>query len=92
MRRHDVAHPQDARGHAVGVEGLERVELLSGADEQDRRAGHRAHRQGGAAAGVAVELGEDDAVEVHRLGERLGHVDGRLAGHGVEHQHHGSWA
>ena len=37
----------------------------------------------GAAAGVAVHLGQDDAVEVERLVERLGAVDGVLAGHGV---------
>ena len=36
-----------------------------------------------AAAGVAVELGEDDAVEVEALVELAGGVDGVLAGHGV---------
>ena len=40
--------------------------------------------EGGAAAGVAVELGEDDAVERERLVEALGHGDGVLAGHGVD--------
>ena len=41
-------------------------------------------RQRGAAAGVAVELGEDDAVERERLVERLGRGDRVLAGHGVD--------
>ncbi len=54
--------------------------------ELDRLAGDGAHRQRGAAAGVAVELGEDDAVEVDRCCELLGDVDGVLAGHGVDHQ------
>ena len=40
-------------------------------------------RQRGAAAGVAVELGQDHAVELERLVERLGRGDGVLAGHGV---------
>jgi len=40
----------------------------------------------GAAAGVAVELGQDDPVEPHRLVEGEAHVDGLLAGHGVRHQ------
>jgi len=38
----------------------------------------------GAAAGVAVELGEDDAVEGERGVEVLGDGDGVLAGHGVD--------
>ena len=41
-------------------------------------------RQRGAAAGVAVELGEDHAVELRDLGELLGDVDGVLAGHRVD--------
>ena len=62
-----VAHAQDARGHAVGVEGLEVLELLAHADELDGLAGDRLDGEGRAAAGVAVQLGEDDAVEVHLL-------------------------
>ncbi len=46
---------------------------------------HLANRQGAAAAGVAVHLGHDDAVEVDALGERLDHVDDVLAGHGIDH-------
>ena len=44
---------------------------------------HLADGQGRAAAGVAVHLGEDDAVEFEGVVERLGAVDGVLAGHGV---------
>ncbi len=43
-------------------------------------------RQRGAAAGVAVELGHDHAVELQCLVERLGAVDGVLAGHSIDHQ------
>ena len=45
--------------------------------------GDLAHRKRGTAAGVAVELGQDHAVELERLVERLGRGDGVLAGHGV---------
>ena len=36
-----------------------------------------------AAAGVAVELGEDDARDAHAFVERLSDVDGVLTRHGV---------
>ena len=84
--RQDVAHAEDALGHPVGVEALEVAELLARGGEQDRLAGDRLDRQRGAAAGVAVELGEHDAVELRDLGELLGDVDGVLAGHRVDDQ------
>ncbi len=40
----------------------------------------------GAAAGVAVELGQDDAAQLERVVERLGGGDGVLTDHGVDHQ------
>ena len=43
------------------MEGLERVELFAGAEELDRRAGDRAHRERRAAAPIAVGAGQDDA-------------------------------
>ena len=82
--REHVAHAEDPVGHAVGVELLEVVELLAGGGEHDRPADHLLHRQGGAAAGVAVDLGEDHAVEAEGLVERLGGGDRVLAGHGVD--------
>ena len=80
----DVAHAEDARGHAVGVELVEVLQLLAGRGEEDRLAGHRVDRERGAAAGVAVELGHHHAVELGRLGEGLGDADGVLAGHRVD--------
>ena len=79
----DVAHAEDAAGDALGVELLERVDLLAGADEDDRLAGDRAHRQGGAAARVAVDPGQDDAGDADALAERLGDIDRVLPGHRV---------
>ena len=81
----DVAHAEDALGHALGVEHLERIGLLAHRDELDGFAGHLAHRERAAAAGVAVELGDDHAVEVGALGEGGDHVDDVLTGHGVDH-------
>ncbi len=81
-----VAHAEDAAGHAVGMELLERIEMLARADELDRHAGDGLDRQRGAAAGVAVELRHDHAVKLQRLVERLRAVDGVLAGHRIDHQ------
>ena len=84
--RQHVAHAQDAAGQPVGVERLERVGLLAGAQELDRQPGHRADRQRRAAAGVAVDLGQDQAGDRRRLGERLGDGDRLLADHRVDHE------
>src|SRR3954465_7742569 len=82
--RHDVAHTEDPLRHPLGVEALELVELLAHAGEQDRLAGDGLDAQRGAAAGVAVELAHQHAVELDRLGELLGDVHGVLAGHRVD--------
>ena len=80
----DVAHAQDAPGHAVGVELLEGVELLPRRCEGDRLADDLLDRECGAATGVTVELREDDAVDGEGLVEHLGHADGVLTGHRVD--------
>ena len=82
---HHVSHAQNALGHAVGVEHLQGIGLLARGDELNGLAGHLAHGQGAAAAGVAVHLRHDDAVEVHSAGEGLHDVHHVLAGHGVHH-------
>src|SRR5450631_1817691 len=63
-QREDVTHPEDSRRHAVGREGLEVRDLFPGAAVHDRLADGLAHRERGATAGVAVELGEDHAVDL----------------------------
>ena len=87
-QRQDVAHAQDARRHPVGVEDVEVLELLAVGREHDRLPGHLAHRQRRTTAGVAVELGEDDAGEADAVAERLGGVDGVLADHRVDDEQH----
>ena len=68
-QRDDVAHAEDAAGDARGIEILQRVQLLAGADQLDRLAGDGAHRERGAAAAVAVDAGEHDAGEADALVE-----------------------
>ena len=80
----DVAHAEDAAGDALGMERLERVELLAGAGELDRLAGDGAHRQRRAAARIAVHAGQDDAGQRHLLGEALRDVDRVLAGQRID--------
>ena len=79
-----VAHAEDARGHPVGVEGVEVVDLLAVRREHHLPAGHLRDRQGRATAGVAVELGQHDAVEADAVEERLRRVDRVLADHRVD--------
>ena len=65
---------------------MQRVEMFAGADEFHRHAGDMFHAQDGAAASVAIELGEDHAVKLECFVEGFGAVDGVLAGHAVDHQ------
>ena len=79
----DVAHAEDAPGDALGVEGFERIDFLAGADEDDRLARYRAHRQRRPAARVAVDPGQDDAGDPDPLAESLRDIDRVLPGHRV---------
>ena len=81
-----VAHAQNAPGHAVGVEGFDHVQLFAGAHELDGLARHRPDRQRRAAAGVAVQLGQQHAVDAQRVVKGLGRVHRVLTGHGIHHQ------
>src|SRR5262249_7374578 len=49
-KRQDVAHAKDARGETIGMEWLERVGLLAGADEGDRPPGYVPYAERGATA------------------------------------------
>ncbi len=80
----DVAHAEDAARHALGAELLEGVHALAHAGELDRRAGDLLDRERSAAAGVAVELGQDHARQVEPVVEGLGGLDRVLTDHGVD--------
>ena len=66
------------------VKVLELVELLTGRGELHGLVRDRLDGEGRTATRVAVELREDDAVEVDPLRECLGHGNRVLAGHGIE--------
>ena len=85
-QRDDVAHAEDAARHLLGAELLERVHLLAEADEADRPAGDRPHRQRRAAAAVAVHAGQQHAGDADLAVELLGDVDRVLAGQAVDDQ------
>ena len=83
-----VAHAEDAACHPLGMEGLESLYLLAGADELDRRTAHLADRKGCTAAGVAVELGEHGSCDANLIVEGPGEIGGLLADHRIHHQQH----
>ena len=68
------------------MEGLKSLQLLTHADELDGHAGHCLDRQSRTAAGIAVQLGHDHAVQTQTLIEGLSHVHGLLTGHGIYYQ------
>ena len=83
---HHIAKTQNTGGHALRVEGLQVADLLPHTGKLNGLAGGSLHRKGRAAAGVAVQLGEDNPVHPQAAVEALGHVNGVLAGHGVDDQ------
>ncbi len=85
-QRDDVAHAEDAVGDAAGMEFLQLVHLLAGADQLDRLAGDGAHRERRAAAAVAVHAGQHEAGDADALVEVAGEVDGVLAGQRIGDQ------
>ncbi len=62
-QRQNVAHAEDARNNAVGMEGLERIVLFTDADELDGLAGDLADRKRRAATGIAIHFCKYDAGE-----------------------------
>ena len=70
------------------MELLEVPQPFTGGGEHDRPAGDLGDGQRGAAAGVAVELGEHDAGEVDAGEEGLGGGDRVLADHRVDDEEH----
>ena len=71
-----------------GMEFFQGVEMLAGADELDRHAGDRLDRQPAPPRASQSNLVRITPSNSKRLVERLGAVDGVLAGHRVDHQIH----
>ena len=68
------------------MEQLQILELLARTGELDGSAGDSLDRQRRAAAGIAVELRQDDAGDVQKLVEGFRDVDRVLTGHRVDGQ------
>ena len=85
-QRQHIAHAKNARSHAIGMKQLQAVELLAHAGELDRTAGDLTHRQRGATAGIAIELGQHHAGERQRLAEGARHIHRVLTLHRVNHK------
>ena len=66
------------------MENLQVVQLFAGTRKLDRLAGDRSDRERRTSAGVAVELGKDDAVDAERLVEFFSYIDRVLTGHRVD--------
>ena len=81
-----VAHAEYTVGDTVGMEDIEGLHLLAGADELDRLVDHGLDREGSTAAGITVHLCEHHSVEVETVVEGLGGLHGVLTGHGVDHE------
>ena len=85
-KREHIAHAQNAGGHAFGVEKLDHVQLLARAHKLDGLPCGRPDGEGRAAPGVAVQLGQQNAVDPQRLVKGRGRADRILTGHGVHDQ------
>ena len=75
---HHIAHPKDASRHAIGNKGFEVGKLFPDTNKLDGLIGNRSHRKCGSASGVAVELGQDQAVQPDGIVESLGNANGLL--------------
>lgn len=69
-----------------GETPLEFVKFFTDADELDGFAGNGFDSQGCTAAGIAVQFGQDNAVQFQPFIEGLGRIDSILAGHGIANQ------
>ncbi len=79
----DIAHAENARDDAVGVERLERVVFFTDADEFYRGARNFADREGCAATGVTIELGENHTCDAELFVKFTRGANSVLPDHGV---------
>ena len=77
-QRQNVAHTENARDDAVGMERLQRVVFFAYTDELDGLPRDLANGKRRAASGVTIHLGEDGAGDGEEVVEGLGGFDGVL--------------
>ncbi len=66
------------------MEHLQGVHFFAARNEFQRFVDNRTDRYGSTAARIAVELGQDDTVEIEPVVELLGGIDGILTRHRVD--------
>src|SRR5208282_1210201 len=81
--RENVAHAENARDDAVGMERLKRIVFFANADELDGLPGDLADGERRTAASITIHFGEDDAGERELLMEFISRVDGVLSSHRI---------
>src|SRR5665647_105160 len=81
-----VVAAEDGPREDVGLEGAQVLELLAHADQLDRDPQRLMDGDDDAALGGAVQFGEHDAADVHRLLELLRLAQAVLAGRRVEYE------
>lgn len=75
----DIAHAENPGSHAVGVKALEVFGFFADTGVADGDSGDGFHGEGGTAAGISVEFGQDYAGEIDGFVKVLGNVDGFLS-------------
>src|SRR5205814_5706540 len=81
--RHDVAHAKNARDDSLRIKTFEGVVFFAEPDKLYRRAADFADGKRSAAAGIAVQLGQNDSGETETFVKFSGGADGVLTDHGV---------
>ena len=81
-----ITHTQDTVCHTRGVEHIERVHLLTRTDKLDRLVDHRADRERGTTAGIAIKFGQYHTVEINTVVEGLGGIDRVLTCHSIHYE------
>jgi len=82
----DIAHAEDPRSQATGIVGFQSLQAFTHAQELDRDTGNCADRDGCAASGIAVHLGQDQTGQADRIAKAFCNVQCFLADHCIHHQ------
>ena len=82
----NIPHAQNAIGNPRGMEIIQRIHFFAHADQLDRLAGHRAHRQGRATAPVAIHPRQNNTGNADPLFKGARSIDRILTGQSIRHQ------
>src|SRR5208337_419974 len=82
-QRENVAHAQNARHDAIGMERFQRIVFLTDANKLDGLSRNLANGKRRTASGIAGHLSEDYAGERKFLVELIGGAHRVLSGHGI---------